>query len=744
MNATVIQAQPGAVDLANCADEPIHIPGLIQPHGALLVFDRAARLTAWSDNAAAMLGLATPPALELSPADLGLPAAVQEQIADSIADMCDGASMPVALEAELDGGRFDCIVHAHQERLLAEFELRELSSDAVAAFALKAHAAIDRLKRQRDIPALLQLAVESVRNITGFDRVMAYRFRQDDSGDVVAEALNNSGDAPLTPFIDRRYPASDIPAQARRLYIINTLRLIADVGYAPVALHGAPGAAPLDMSYSVLRSVSPIHVEYLQNMGVGASMSVSIVVNDHLWGLIACHHMGPKQVPYSIRMAIDVLAQVLASTVQSLEARGHAALSDLAAQVRTRVMETLLHEDDPLQALAQHAPALCDSLNAGALLIAHHGKRLTHGEVDTDAGVAIVAALEGNGGELVEFNRRSDWPHAAQPLLGRWAGALALHFDPANGGWLVALRPEQVEAVAWAGKPEKVYASGPLGPRLTPRGSFDEWREIVRGSAEPWEPVYRTIAGQLLSEMHRASVARQAETDRTRTQLLAMLGHDLRDPLHSINMAAIVLEHAQGQGQQNTGQTLGRRIQASSHRMQRLIAQVLDLSRIQGGMGLGLMPASTDVAALVTDIVDESRMAHPGVVYELRVPATLTAMLDGDRIAQVLTNLLGNARHHGAPGQPVRIALDAADGRLRIVVSNVAEPIAEPIASTLFNPFKRSSLHNERNRSGMGLGLYIAREIVLAHGGEIDYRAEPPLVLFSVELPWTAPPGAAR
>ena len=729
MTPSVLHPVPQPVDLVNCADEPIHIPGLIQPHGALLVFDALARLTAWSDNAAAMLRLAAAPALDLPLAQLGLPAAVGRQVAESLADMVDGDSAPLALEAELDGERFDCIVHAHQGRLLVEFERREQDSDAVAAFALKAHAAIDRLKRQRDIPALLQMATEAVRNITGFDRVMAYRFRQDDSGDVVAESINAQRDEALTPYIGRRYPASDIPAQARRLYVINTLRLIADVGYAPVALHGAAGAAPLDLSYSVLRSVSPIHVEYLQNMGVGASMSVSIVVNDRLWGLIACHHMGPKQVPYSIRMAIDVLAQVLASTVQSLEARGHAALIELAAHVRTRVMETLLHEEDPLQALSRHAPALCDSLQAGALIIAHHGKRLGHGEVDADTAQAIIAALAGNQAELVEFNRDTDWPAAAQPLLGRWVGALALHFDPANGGWLVALRPEQVVANAWAGKPDKVYASGPFGPRLTPRGSFDEWREIVRGSAEPWEPVYRTIAGQLLAEMHRASVARQAETDRTRTQLLAMLGHDLRDPLHSINMAAIVLEHGQGQ------QTIGRRIQASSHRMQRLISQVLDLSRIQGGLGLGLTLADTDVAALVTDIVEESRMAHPGVTYELSMPAVLRATIDGDRIAQVLSNLLGNARHHGEPGKPVRIALECIEGQLRIIVSNVAEPIAEDVAATLFNPFKRSSLHNERNPSGMGLGLYIARQIVLAHGGEIEYHAEPPLVVFTVALP---------
>ncbi|TFW30725.1 GAF domain-containing protein, partial [Duganella callida] len=411
---------PAIVTLDNCADEPIHLPGSIQPHGALLAFDLAGCLLAWSDNAARLLAL--PLALETPLAALALPADVHQLAGECLAGVEDGEAPASALEVAIGGRQFDCIVHAYGARLLIEFELRDVPSDTVAAFALKAHAAIDRLKRQKSIDALLQLATEQVRAITGFDRVMGYRFHQDDSGDVIAEARRQD----LEPYLGRRYPASDIPAQARRLYIINSLRLIADVNYTPAPLSGRAGAAPLDLSHSVLRSVSPIHIEYLQNMGVGASMSVSIVVNGRLWGLLACHHMTAHQVPYSIRMAADVMAQVIASLVQSIEARERALAVEQSAEVRTRIMETLLHEDEPTRALLQHAPALCQSLQAEALVITQYGKVRVHGELDTALAARMVASLPEGGDEIVERNAIGDWPEALRADLAPWAGVLAL------------------------------------------------------------------------------------------------------------------------------------------------------------------------------------------------------------------------------------------------------------------------------------------------------------------------------
>jgi len=714
---------PRQVDLANCAEEPIHVPGSIQPHGFLVFMDAQGRVAGWSANAPATLLAALQ--LGRSYTDLPLPAACAELIAECADALAEGECAPMVAAVAVEERGYDAIVHGANGRIVAEFEARDVPADEVALFAVRAHSSIERVRRQRSSEGLLETAVRQVREFTGFDRVMAYRFREDDSGDVVAEARRDD----LVPYLGQRYPAGDIPAQARRLYVLNTLRMIADIGYQPVPLLGAPGAAPLDMSFGVLRSVSPVHVEYLQNMGIQASMSVSIVINGRLWGLIACHHMTPKPVPHAIRMAADVLAQVLASTVQSIEARADAELVEQSATVRTALVESLLIDEEPLDALARHADALLAATRSHALVAVHNGKVVSHGPIERETAESIVRVLPEVASDIVTRDALDEWPQEAQGSLGKWVGMLALPFDPPGGGWCLLLRTEQIEHVSWGGRPEKTVQHGPLGARLTPRGSFDAWHETVRGRSHPWEAAVLTNARLTQSELLRASNARRAQTENTRAQLLAMLGHDLRDPLHSINMAGTLLERG------NNGSNLGRRIQSSSNRMQRLIGQVLDMSRIDGGMGLGLVLAPLDLGALAEDVIDEARMAYPTIDYVFVDPGKLFVRADGDRLAQVLTNLLSNARHHGEVGRPIVASLHAAHGWAELTVANAGAPIASELAGSLFNPFKRTSLHNPRNRTGMGLGLYIAAQIVREHEGEIAYRHEGGQVLFSVRLP---------
>lgn len=719
---------PGTpIDLSNCDREPIHIPGTIQPHGALLAFDRDGRLTDASANASELLGI--PLAWGDGFDALGLDAQSPERqlLDDALAQLRDAHNAPAAsTETRIAGKLGDLVVHGHEGRLIAEWESRGDDNDDVSSFALKAHRMIDQLRRQRSVEALLAQAVEQVRALTGFDRVMAYRFRADDSGEVLAEAR----DPALEAFLGRRYPASDIPAQARRLYVLNTLRLISNVDYSPVPVVGATPARPLDMSFCVLRAVSPVHIEYLQNLGVGASMSVSIVVQGRLWGLIACHHRAPRHVPYSVRMACDVLAHMLASTVASLVTANEAAYVMQAAAVRTRVMESVLHADDTLAALATLRDELRDSLEADALVLAEHGKLVATDGIDPALAAAIVQSLAAHqDGSPVLRESRDEWPEAIRTQLGRHVGLLALPFHPSGHGWIIGLRHEQIEHVRWGGQPDKHYRHGPLGPRLTPRGSMDEWRDTVRDRAEPWRRVVRDAAGDLLAELQRASTARIIEADRMRSQLLAMLGHDLRDPLTTIHMATSLIKRGAGADQ------FEQRITNASGRMQRLIDHVMDLSRLGAGMGLGLRPSEVNLSSMLRDIVTEASLAHPGASYETDIAPDLTVQLDADRIAQVVANLLSNARHHGEVGQPIVIRLHARDDAIEFEVRNAGKPIDPELAGLLFSPFKHQSLGNVHNRKGLGLGLFIAHEVVTGHAGRIDYRYEEPHVVFRVSLP---------
>lgn len=706
--------------LANCASEPIHIPGLIQPHGAMLVLNHVLQLIGWSANSEELLDLSLQVDAHVN--SLGLDDDIYRALIDTL-DISETDAAPIVLETRRNDKIYDVVIHAYLNRIIVEFETREQTADEVASFAIKAHRGIDKLKRQKSVTTLLQMAVEEVQKITGFDRVMAYVFRHDDSGDIVAEKHRPG----LYSYLGRRYPASDIPAQARRLYTLNTLRLIADVNYTPVPLIGKNDEAPLDMSFCVLRSVSPIHIEYLRNMGIYASMSVSIIINGRLWGMIACHHMSPLQIPYSIRMACDVLAQIIAATVSNIQEHERAEATRTSTSVRTALMETLIDEDDVLHGLGIHANALKNVLGADALIVAQLKKMEVFGDVPRVLATHIIEHLPSDGEDLILWQNRSQWPEPLQKHIGKWVGLLALRFDPSSNGWLLALRVEQIETINWGGDPEKDVKPGPLGARLTPSGSFEEWKQIVRDTAVPWDAMQIDSARELLNALLRSSNRRHTEIDRARTQLMAILGHDLRDPLNNINIAAHLLEQTSGENK------MGTIIRNSSSRMQRLIEQVLDMSRIGTGIGLSIHRKSIDVAALIRDLISETRLGYPGSDYQITMPDSLTWHLDPDRLAQAVGNLLSNARHHCVENSEIHLSTQHDADNLVIEVRNEAPAIEPDVVERLFSPFKKSS--STRGRTGLGLGLYISHEIIKGHGGQLIYEYQEPHVVFRISLP---------
>jgi light-regulated signal transduction histidine kinase (bacteriophytochrome) len=245
------------------------------------------------------------------------------------------------------GRPFDAILHRSGPYLVVELEPHaRAGASTYRDYGTDTHQALLRLQGADSLADLLDAAVGEVRRVTGYDRVMVYRFDVDQHGEVVAEERR----ADLEPFLGLHYPASDIPAQARRLYVANPIRIIADVAYRPAALVSAPDladAAPLDLTHATLRSVSPIHVEYLRNMGVAASMSVSLLQDGRLWGLIACHHYAPKLVPYSVRMTCELVGQTLATLIQAEERREEAAVREAIGARKLRVLERAHSRSSP-------------------------------------------------------------------------------------------------------------------------------------------------------------------------------------------------------------------------------------------------------------------------------------------------------------------------------------------------------------------------------------------------------------
>jgi chemotaxis family two-component system sensor kinase Cph1 len=706
------------VTLDNCADEPIHIPGAIQPHGCLLAFE-AGRLAAWSGNVATLAGAA--PRAGAALAELGFAPALLEAITELLEDLSRSPEIPVSREVDdAQGQGFDLVAHRHEGRDFVELELRAQAQPSASVHSR----AYERIKRALSRDQLLAVAVQEVRRWTGFDRVMAYVFRHDESGDVVAEDRSEAIDS----FLGMRYPASDIPAQARRLYTVSTLRLIPDIGYEPVALLQTD-ARPVDLSFSVLRSVSPIHVEYLRNMGIRASMSVSIVVQGRLWGLLACHHSAPLQVPYGVRQACDVLAQLVASGVQAIEARDTAARQAEGTRVLGRLAGDLLVAEDTLDVVARYQQELLGIFRAEGLVLSQQSRVIAAGGVTPDEAKAIANYFAGLPDDLARLDAREDWPEELRERVGPWVGALGISWDAGGSACLVALRREQVSTVRWAGKPDKVYAEGPNGPRLTPRGSFSEWQETVRGKSVPWRDVTMRLMHQLHHEMRRIAMVRHTEIESARQNLLAVLGHDLRDPLHAMAMLAGVLKAKDAQTR------IGDRLASTTGRMQRMVAQVLDFSRVESGQALAGDSKLVDLAVLLEDLVEETRIGHPGV--EMRVALERGVFVQGDpiRIAQAIGNLLSNARHHGVVGHDIAVRLAVGAQGATVEVSNVAPPIPSAVAADLFAAYKRRKDSTTTNRTGLGLGLYIAARIAQEHGGTLTYAHDGQRVVFTMALP---------
>lgn len=514
------------VDLSTCDREPIHVPGAIQPHGVLLALDDAQTVVMVSANIGSMLGTSREHALGAGLGDL-LGAAAAEQVSARIADWTPAEPLILTLPGDLGGvlagEEVDVSMHRSGGRVVVEIESLGRPRSTLLSYQ-SARSAMSRLAARRRVDGLVrQLAVE-IRSLTEFDRVMVYRFDRSWNGEVVAE--ERRGD--LNPFLGLHYPASDIPAQARRLYTVNWTRLIADVGYQPVHLEPVLDPAtgePLDLTQSTLRSVSPIHLEYLSNMGVTASMSVSIVIDGQLWGLVACHHYsGPHRPSRDARSAAEFLGQVASTQIAELE-RAQAREDALSVQATLgRISARVTGSDEaPLEQLIND-PELLTLVRASGVAMCFGNEVTTCGDVPDEGALRRIASflLSEPYGEPAASESLPELDGALGLVADVAAGALGIGSAPDS--WIIWLRPELPEIVDWGGDPhnKELYAAEGEQARLSPRRSFDLWREVVRGRSLPWEPweldvvrLLRTFMNALLLQRSREQIAVAESLQRT-------------------------------------------------------------------------------------------------------------------------------------------------------------------------------------------------------------------------------------
>ena len=505
--------------LARCADEPIAVPGAVQPHGALLaVTEPDLAVVVRSANAAGLLGA--------EPAALGelLDAGDLDRLRAALAGDLAEAN---PLRVHLGGSPVDVVLHRADGLLVTEWEPVPGTEQADEAWHRRLPAVLQRLSATATLAGLADVLARDVRALTGFDRVMVYRFDPEWNGEVIAE--NRRAD--LEPFLGLRYPASDIPAQARALYVTNWQRLIPDARYTPVPLEPAVdprSGRPLDLSGSILRSVSPVHLEYLANMGVVASMSVSLVDRGRLWGLIACHgYSGAHRPSYTDRAAAEFLGRTASLLLHTKVEVGNSERAVEVAQRSAQLVAAVGRSPrSPAAALTEGAVTALDLLPAAGAAVRVGGRlRLLGTTPPAGRVVPLVTALL-TAGEPVSDQVPAVVPDAAD-LVDVASGVLVAPVGA--GDFLAWFRPETPREVAWGGNPyTSKIAPGPGGPRLSPRASFDRWVETVRGTSTPWQPHEVDAARALADHLAEAARTRADEDNRfaatlQRTLLLEQL-----------------------------------------------------------------------------------------------------------------------------------------------------------------------------------------------------------------------------
>lgn len=740
------------ITLTNCDREPIHLPGAIQPYGFLLCLDPTTRrIVQASANTKTLLGRPAESLLNggldqlLGPDEL----AEVEALLDTL------TPAPKLLGARLDpvAGQpfYKIILHRYDDLLWLEFE-PVAETDTAPLDLPFLNAALGQMLAAGKVQEFCQHTVDQVRAITGFDRVAIYRFAADESGEIVAEAIR--GD--LSPWLGLHYPASDLPQQARAMYLKNWLRFIPNATYAPVPLvpvNNPVTNRPPDMTHAVLRSVSPVHLEYLRNMGTAATMTISLIHQGRLWGMITCHHLTPRLVSYELRELCQFIGKTFSALLPSKLQHDEDDYQLRIHAQQARLFEHVAAHPNFVDGLHQEAPTVKDVFECGGAAICFDNDIVTVGATPTPAQIReLLTWLQANARtDVFCTNSYAALNPAGLALRATASGFIAAAFTDAPGNYLLWFRPEVVQTVTWAGQQEKpqVLVDGQVF--LSLRQSFEQWKELVENTAAPWKPVEIAAAREI--RLHISGLRLKVFNElQARAQILARLNtelersndeldsfayvasHDLKEPLRGIHNYSLFLLEDYADRLDAEGVHKLETLVRLSKRMEGLIESLLQLARVGR---TDLLVADVDLNAVLAEVAEllGPRLEQTHTTLTVRGPLP-TVRGDWVRLQEVFNNLLTNAmKYNDKPAKAITIGLAPAGdaGPARVVdfdefhvfyVQDNGIGIDAKHQDNIFKLFKR--LHaQDKYGGGTGAGLAIAKKMVEKHGGNLWVESAP-------------------
>ncbi|ABQ06946.1 ATP-binding protein [Flavobacterium johnsoniae] len=722
------------VTLTNCEHEPIHIPGSIQPHGFLIGLDSDLKIDFCTANISLFVDLQHTDILGKNfTAIFG--SKQQKQILDYINE--DKIQNVFPLEINLLGKSFQVSIHKSYDIYVLEAELKFADREKLADVYTQTIQFVTQMNNTTSLKDLCALVAEGTREITGYDRVMIYKFDELYNGEVFAESCRED----LEPFLGLHYPHTDIPVQARELYIKNQLRLIVDINYKPVPIFTIDDNKEnknLDLSLSILRSTSPIHVEYLKNMGVGATLTISLIHHDRLWGLIACHHYSKKNISPEIRLAAKLQGQFITSQIdirQSNDENVSAQRASLALEELTSLELPL--SDDSLETIV-NTQEILNLCNASGVSVSTKDKIYKSTLAPSDDYIRTLTEQITKQIQDKTFvtNKLSDYFSEIERCPD-FAGILYHSLD--SHSHIIWYRPETISEINWGGDPEKAIVKDNNG--LHPRNSFNIWKQIIKNQSNTWKQYEINTAIRYSHTLHNhlmlIMLSKEEEKYRTQSEVLKETNseleninwistHDLQEPLRKIQMiTSKMLTELDVIPLESIHSSLVR-VSKSAGRMRILLEDILKFTRIKNTRDVLQKVDLNQILKTTTAEMKENIKESKAVIQSENLPEVYAVSF---LMRQLFSNLIQNSLKYASPDRSPVIKITASQepelfGHLNKIYchwvnfSDNGIGFEQQYAETIFKVFSR--LHNQDEYTGSGVGLALCKKIMQTVGGNIE------------------------
>jgi chemotaxis family two-component system sensor kinase Cph1 len=720
------------VSLTSLKQPEIHVSSQIQPHGVVLVLQEPdLKILQTSNNTSAVFGIKPEEMLEKTLEDILNPFQSDRLTSGLSSDNLDLMN-PTKVWIRRKGDDylvFDAIFHRSADNFLI-LELEPAITQENIPFLSIYHLArvsINQLESSATLQDFCKVIVQEIRNVTGFDRVMLYKFDQDGHGEVIAEEKLDD----MEPYLGLHYPESDIPQPARKLFQSNWIRVIPNAQAEAVELY--PSKNPItqqstDLTLSILRSAYPCHLEYLHNMRVGASLTISLMKDQKLWGLIACHHRTPKYVAYELRKACEFLGRVIFAEISTREEAADYDYRVKLAQVQSALIDFMSQENNFIDGLVRHEPNLLDLTDAKGAAICLGGTWTTIGRTppEEELNYLVQWLAKHVDEEVFATDSLPKIYSDAERFKNVASGLLAIPISKRS--YVLWFRPEVIQTVNWGGDPNHAYELKEEAgiPRLCPRKSFELWKETVRLKSLPWKSVEVKAALELRKAIVNI-VLRQAEElallaqdlERSNAELKKfayVASHDLQEPLNQIaNYVQLLEMRYDEQLDEDAKEFIGFAVEGASL-MQTLIDDVLAYSKVDlKGIEWELTEVETALSQALANL--RGRIAETGAVITHDPMPTIVA--DGTQLMQLFQNLIGNAiKFKKKDEQPIiHIGVQRQEDEWLFLVQDNGIGIDPQFFDRIFVIFQR--LHTRDEYRGSGMGLAICKKIVECHRGRI-------------------------